>query len=434
MRAYLGLLDFAAGYGMIKCLKTMLVGAVCMGAVLALRRRDRDAGRNLYALLLLFPAVFTGMSKLFSLRGTVRIAALLNAYVQPVHGKLYFAVCGILLFRLLRRRLQMRRFLRGLPVAKDRTLLLEGIDCVTSADWLALQRWYLSRVRLYISEDGISPFSGGILHPYVVMPKGVLEGWRREQQRLVLCHELIHIRSGHVLWLTLFQLLKIYWWVNPAVYLCDRLLRSDMELVCDEQCAAYTGVSAADYGRAMLNMLGVMQAGGLAGSPAFIGREDGKAAFEELRRRLEHLARTKSAGEVLRRHRRQSACFAAAAALLLLAVSVTSYPRYTKMKELVLYDEQLNVVDYDSEALRGAAQVRDGRLILEKEKFERLMAERAVQGEYVYLSFDTILKVPGCGGGGNVGMISLADCEDIFYLAADCAENRIMVFCLKYLM
>lgn len=454
MQTYLAFLDFAAVYGMIKCLKTMLVGAIVLCVILPLDQREgigkrkRDvntgkaealgnAGRYLYLLLLPISAAFMGMSRLFFLPGTVMITVWLREFVKPIHGKLYFAVCIVLLLRLWRRHFRMRRYLRGLPVidgrasAEDRKVLTEGIACVTAGDRLPLWNWYLSHVSVYITEERISPCSGGVWRPYVVMPERVWQDWDRDRRRLVLCHELIHLRSGHVFWLTVFQLLKIYWWINPLIYRCAALFREEMELVCDERCMAYGKVSAAGYGSTLLAVLDIVcEDVKLRSLPAFVRPDD----FGKLKRRMKNVAQTRGTEDLLVRHRRQSLRFAAAAAFTLAVIVLTSYPLYTKMKELVLYDEQLRMVDYDSDALRAAVQVQEGRLVIDEELFGQLIEDEGIEGEHVYLSFDTIMKLPGCGGGGNTGMISLADYEDIWYLAADCRENRAMIFCLKYLL
>ncbi len=454
MQTSLAFLDYVAVYGMIKCLKTMLVGTLVMCVILSLRRREGtvkkkraldtgkaeapgDAGRRLYLLLIPVSAAFMGMSRLFFLHGFVMITVWLRVVVKPIYGKLYFAVCILLLMRLWRRHFRMRRYLSFLPVidrrapAEDRKALAEGIACVTAGDRNPLWSRYLNHVSVYITEERISPFSGGVLRPYVVMPKQLWQDWDPDRRRLVLCHELIHLRAGHVFWLTVYQLLKVYWWINPLIYRCAGLFREETELVCDERCVAYSKVSAAGYGSTLLAVLDIVREDvRLRGLPAFARPDD----FGSLKRRMKNVARTGQAEELLQRCRRQSLHFAAAAVLTAAAIVLTSYPLYTKMKELVLFDEQLRMVDYDSDALRAAVQVREGRLVIEEELFGKLIEDEGIEGEYVYLSFDTIMKLPGYGGGGNAGMISLADYGDIWYLAADSWENRAMIFCLKYLL
>ena len=430
MEAYWRFLDFAAQYNMLKCLKTMFVGMLGMCILMAVRRSRRSVGGKQYVLLLLLPLAFTGMSRLFYVRGVEIFTFSMYKYIQPVHGKCYFAVCIILFIRMLLGQHRVKKYVHSLPLWWNPGELQEAVDAVTEGDFLPFGRRYLQTVRIYITESDVSPFSGGILQPYVVMPQAVIGEWSAEQRRLILCHELLHIRQGHILWLTLFQLLKIYWWLNPAIHFYVRHLREDMECACDERCVAYTGTTPARYGRVMLDMLTMLRTEEPEGSLAFLRRRDECG----MRRRLVELTRMKRGQQSRRRYRYQAAGFAMCALLLSVAVAATSYPRYTRMKELVLYDEQLNMVDYDSEELREAAWIQDGQVVVDKNRFAQLLSDREVEGEYVYLSFDTIMKVPGCGGGGNTGMISMTDYEDVFYLAADCMENRVMIFCLKYLL
>lgn len=435
----LGILDFASVYGLIKCLKTMMVGTLCLCVIMAIRKflsrseKYKKTGIRLYIMLMLLPAAFTGMSRFFYIRGTEIISALLCYYVKSIHGKIYFTVCAVLIARFLWNHMRMRKMCGMNETEAYRDELRACMDCVTASDCLPFKRWYLSRVRIFITDNDISPFSGGIFRPYVVMPRIILREWDEESRRLVLCHELTHICSGHVVMLTIFRLLEIYWWINPLIHMCTEMIRDDIEFVCDEQCLAYTKASPGGYGRVMLDMLGIMRSPEPEGTPAFMRKDD----FQNMKERLENLRQTGKNGgniELLRAHRKFGIWSACAALLFAAAVVLTSYPRYTIMKELVLYDEKLNMIDYDSEGLRAAVQVKDGRLIIDEERFGELIDGMEVEGDYVYLSFDTIMKVPGCGGCGNVGMISVNDYEDIWYLAADCVENRVREFWLKYLL
>lgn len=121
-------------------------------------------------------------------------------------------------------------------------------------------------------------------------------------------------------------------------------------------------------------------------------------------------------------------------ALAVLAVGLTSYPRYTRLPELNLYDEELRMICSDTPELRAAVQVVDGYLQIDPQRMDDCLRGLDVEGSYVYLSYDTIMKVPGVGGGGNVGMIALEDYGDIFYLRAETWENDWMEFFLKYLL
>ena len=120
--------------------------------------------------------------------------------------------------------------------------------------------------------------------------------------------------------------------------------------------------------------------------------------------------------------------------ITILGIHLSSYPKFTVMKETYIYDENLNLRVTDYEELKKAVAVKDGELIINHKEFAELLERHNISGDYVYISFDTIIKIPGCGGGGNLGMVSTTDYDDIFYLAADTPENKFMVFVLKYIL
>ncbi|MDE6517283.1 MAG: hypothetical protein K2L18_05490, partial [Acetatifactor sp.] len=251
-----------------------------------------------------------------------------------------------------------------------------------------------------------------------------------EQGKVLLCHELLHLKSGHILWINLFALLRIYWWFNPLVYLCERLLQQDMEKACDEGCLYYTDASEREYGRMLLTMAAMQEPMRPVGVATFLKDRD----YHVLKSRIGNLRGKCGRERYQSIHRAFGWGCAAMLALSVLAVGATSYPRYTRVKELFLYDEDLHLICMDSPELRAAVQVVDGYLRIDAERMDTCLAQLDIAGEYVYLSYDTIMKVPGAGGCGNVGMIALEDYDDIFYLRAETWENDLMEFCLKYLL
>lgn len=62
-----------------------------------------------------------------------------------------------------------------------------------------------------------------------------------------------------------------------------------------------------------------------------------------------------------------------------------------------MYDEGLRLICNDTPQLREAVQVVDGFLQIDPERMDACLKELEIEGEYVYLSFDTIMKVPGSG-------------------------------------
>lgn len=450
---------FICQYGFIKCMKTVICGLVVMLPLLLLHggRRRRGSGwpeMGFYSWLLLLPMALTSMSRLFFQRHMFRLTNVINRVGASWVSGAYFAVMLALAGWWLCRKHMLCIQVRGMrcwrsPLEKRRRAEKSWLSCVqrvTGGDRWGLAGWYLNRTRVYISEEHASPFCGGVLRPYIVMPEVFLEssgagcGFPEEgmprcenrgltqQGRVLLCHELLHLKSGHILWLNLFAMLRIYWWVNPLIYLCERLLQQDMERACDEGCLYYTGVSEREYGRLLLTVAAGQTQIRPVGAASFLKDRD----YASLKLRIGSLRGERERYRGM--HRALSWGCAVMLAAVMLAVGGTSYPRYTQMRDMCLFDEDMNLISRDSPQLRAAVQVVDGYLQIDPGQMDACLEKLEVEGDYVYLCYDTIMKVPGVGGGGNTGMIALADYEDIFYLRAQVWENDFMEFCLKYLL
>ncbi len=421
-------LNFALTYGLTKCVKTMLVGtafmAVIYGAVKV--NRGRAALIDYYALLLLPLALFSGMSKLFYTRGLAWVSLFLNKYCTLFLGRLYFgaALCLVLVWAVKNR--SVCRHAHGLPAYENRVLAERVKAQVCARDVTGLGAWYLRRVRIYVTQEEISPCCGGLLHPYVVLPECVCR-WQERSLEAVLCHELIHIRMGHIFVMALYRFLGCLWWVHPLFYVCEKRLHEVMEQVCDERVLMLMDVKRDAYGELLLGLALVLRGSVPTGSAAFFGRSD----FQVLCARLSALKRQGLCGQG---RRRVTGGFFAVTALLFLLLAMTSYPRYTALTSLSLYDEKLRLCAYDTAELNEAVQVRDGRLVVEPGRFAALVDALHIEGRHAYLGFGGFMKVPGAGGGGDTGMISLTDYSDIFYLRADVWENDMLEFMLKYLI
>lgn len=452
---------FACEYGFSKCIRTAVCGLAVMlplliGYYYRRRKESGNADLHFYGWFLLFPAALTGMSKFFFQRWSMGIYGLSVAFGVKWVCVFYYAVMLSLAGWWLCGKGRLARRVRKLycwhsPKGRVHGGTRDWHNCVrqvTAGDVLGLAGRYMNRARVYIAAGEGSPFCGGVFRPYIVMPEIYLEPASAESRggedsgqgyenrrltgrgRVLLCHELLHLKAGHILWMNLFALLRIYWWINPVVYLCERALRQDMEQACDEGCLYYTGTTEREYGRLLLEVAAGRESVSLVGAATFLRDRD----YHTLKSRIGNLRGKCGYAQYRRRHRAMGWGCGVVLALAVLAVGFTSYPRYTRLTELTLYDEELRMICNDTPQLRAAVQVVDGYLRIDPEGMDACLRDLDVQGSYVYLGYDTIMKVPGVGGGGNVGMIALEDYEDIFYLRAETWENDWMEFCLKYLL
>ena len=96
-----------------------------------------------------------------------------------------------------------------------------------------LDRFRFSRdPRICVSNSRRAPLTFGVFRPTVLLPEDLPVGGA--QFRLVLAHELAHIRRKDCLRkLLLTVCLCLHWW-NPLVWMMVWLANRDMELACDE--------------------------------------------------------------------------------------------------------------------------------------------------------------------------------------------------------
>ncbi len=418
-------MDFAAQYCLIKCVKTITIGWILFFLIYLIRffNKKKNSTINYYAMLLLVPAVFMGMSKVFFIGRINYYSSLLNFLLTPLLGYIYFSVVFVLLVHFIYLDHKMKKNVYALPQWTN-TIFIQ--DCINSVIFTNdhFSHYYLNHVRVYIINENISPFSGGLFHPFVVLPNIIVNSWDKEKQKIVLCHELIHIKSGHIFWKYIFSFIKIYWWINPLIYFFEKQLHEDMEMVCDEKSIFYTHLPKAEYGKLLLDMVLILKAVHSQGIATFVNRND----YQVLKTRIGSLSIHQK-----NYYKKYFIIFIAVFTGIVATIMATSYPRYTKFTDASLFNEQLEYIS-ELENLVSGVQIKDGTLLIDDDTFKQTLKDKNITGEYVYIYFDGIMKVPGSGGGGNTARVSTNDFSDITYLALDCIENDILNVFLKYIL
>ena len=201
----------------------------------------------------------------------------------PVHLQLIFALiwaagAACVLGRELLRYFRFTRLLkrwREAPDAADRTLLTQ------EARTVGLRRTPM----LWRAPCVAGPLVTGLACPAVYLPDSVGE----TDLRLVLRHELTHLRQGDlpVKWLTL-AVCAIHWF-NPAVWLLRRALNQACELSCDERVMAGAGFDErARYSETLIAAIRVGAGTPTALCTAFQG------GLKRMKRRILHIMNTHS--------------------------------------------------------------------------------------------------------------------------------------------
>ena len=147
---------------------------------------------------------------------------------------------GVLFFlvRLIGASIKIRRMLANSALVSDApmTALIQNL----AAD-LDLQ----TPVALYVSADLAMPVTAGIKHPVILLPVEAAD-WDADWMRMVLLHELAHVKRRDCLTQMLANIACAFYWFNPLVWYAAKQLRKERELACDDAVLAL-GTRASDY-------------------------------------------------------------------------------------------------------------------------------------------------------------------------------------------
>ena len=140
---------------------------------------------------------------------------------------------------------------------------------VADAPWLALARRLAAeigvtpRIRFLRSRSATMPMAWGIFRPAVLMPSDA-DAWPDHRLRVVLLHELAHVKRRDCLTHLVAQVACALYWFNPLAWMAARHVRTERERACDDLVLA-SGTRSADYADQLLEIARVMRAGRFPG-------------------------------------------------------------------------------------------------------------------------------------------------------------------------
>lgn len=111
------------------------------------------------------------------------------------------------------------------------------------------------RVRILETSQIESPVVVGYWQPTLLVPPNLSTRISREQLRMVLLHELTHVKRHDILANWLITLVQIAHWFNPLSWYALRIMRNDMEQACDASVLQRLSITERlEYGDTLIRM------------------------------------------------------------------------------------------------------------------------------------------------------------------------------------
>ena len=223
-------------------------------------------------------------------------------------------------------------------------------------------------VALWISPDRLGPATLGCFRPAVVVPRQLAQSLPAAELRLILLHELIHVRRRDVPIDRLACLLTAIHWPNPLAWLALVGLRRSRESACDAALLDRVGTATArDYGRLILSTIEMLAEGGFR--PAAVGIF-GRSLGASLRGRIRSIAGYRKPGRGL-------AAVATGLVLLVALVGLTDAKTPGVAERDRLLAERVATAKYELMVVRAAFEAETVTLDLVFEAAEKLAVAEA---------------------------------------------------------
>ncbi|MDE7299837.1 MAG: M56 family metallopeptidase [Lachnospiraceae bacterium] len=261
---------------------------------------------------------------------------------------------------------------------------------------------------VHVAKAPVTPSAAGLFRPVIIVPEVILKEYSEEEIRLILLHEKTHIRLGHLLFYLLWNVLRVFLWLNPLLATGTKYFREDMEEICDFVTIQKSKGKAYTYGQLLLKSMRILQAEGEAFNmyAAFAGDRE----YRDIRQRVKRIAGYKP-------YKETAAASILVAAMLYAAGAVfwmqkASYGRYTLIDYIAVYDMGTGTeLISDGKALRQAVRYDESCIYIKTEAFQELIRNSTVPDEALCFYCGGYYKLPGIGGGGCCGYLEAADLE-----------------------
>ena len=371
-------LNFCAFYYTVELVRCTLVSFAVFTAVIFLRKKLLKNSIFLKGAIwaLFIPVLFTGKMKIFDETGMGMFFSDWWRAIGKYHVWIcWLYICGIFLYAalLIRKRSKLKKLVAGMEKRK------------------------VNDTCIYIADIPVTPFTIGIFRPKIIMPKIMMEEYDSDEIQIILLHEKIHIRLGHLLFYFLWDILRVLLWINPLLTIGTKYFREDMEEICDWVTIRKSTGKAYTYGQMLLKSMRILQteSEGFDMFPAFAGDKE----YRNIRQRVMRIAGYKPYKQIAAVGTLIAVMFCVTGTVY--AAKSVSYERNIEGGPTLIYgydNGKITFVDY-SDKLDQFISYDGSYVYVDKEAFDSFLHEMNVKGE-IFIVFGGFQKLPGVGGFG----------------------------------
>lgn len=112
----------------------------------------------------------------------------------------------------------------------------------------------IHKVNVLVTDQTVSPFVFGLFRVSMLLPQSVFT-MPAPQQRLLIDHELMHIKRQDPKAVILFRLCSCLFWFNPFISFMEKRFLQNMELNCDSAVISADPAAKLTYARALIASL-----------------------------------------------------------------------------------------------------------------------------------------------------------------------------------
>ena len=97
----------------------------------------------------------------------------------------------------------------------------------------------------------------GVLHPAIILNEKIIKQLSDAELTTVVCHEVTHIKRGHILWGRIYDYICILNWFNPLTWIAKKDFAVHCEVDCDRNALASleNETTETGYAKAMIRLL-----------------------------------------------------------------------------------------------------------------------------------------------------------------------------------